>query len=333
MEPYELAKRKLNIINILKTITNKEMDISSASSSEEEVEIRIGLPKRYIRDPQNPFQIFNDLAFRKRYRFTKEAVLYVLLPIVKNSVEDNTNSRGLPISTTEKLLIALRYYGSNCFQNISGDLRKISQQIVSDIVKEISIIFAEVVDKFIYFPRNNDDKIRNMDEFYNIASFPYISGTIDCTHIAIKNPGNVYGEVFRNRKGWFSLNVQVVCGSQLNIMDIVIRHPGSAHDALIFDRSTVRARFENDELDGILLGDAAYGSRRFLLTPVTNVTTAAEINYNKAHISTRNTVERLFGVLKKKFPCLQSGLRTGLSTSAATIAACAVLYNIGVKLN
>jgi nuclease HARBI1 len=38
---------------------------------------------------------------------------------------------------------------------------------------------------------------------------PGIGGCIDCTHIKIQNPGGPDGEVFRNRKGYFSLNVQV----------------------------------------------------------------------------------------------------------------------------
>lgn len=38
---------------------------------------------------------------------------------------------------------------------------------------------------------------------------PGVGGCIDCTHIKIQNPGGLHGEVFRNRKGWFSLNVQV----------------------------------------------------------------------------------------------------------------------------
>lgn len=41
---------------------------------------------------------------------------------------------------------------------------------------------------------------------------PGIGGCIDCTHIGhikIQNPGGPDGEVFRNRKGYFSLNVQV----------------------------------------------------------------------------------------------------------------------------
>lgn len=53
--------------------------------------------------------------------------------------------------------------------------------------------------------------------------------------------------------------------------------------------------------------------------------------YNYSQIRTRNIVERFFGVWKRKFPCLQLGLRTKLRTTANIIVACAVLHNIGIN--
>ncbi|KAL1473955.1 hypothetical protein MTO96_038341, partial [Rhipicephalus appendiculatus] len=44
--------------------------------------------------------------------------------------------------------------------------------------------------------------------FYRIAKFPGVTGCIDCTHIRIKAPGGPDGEVYRNRNGYFSINVQ-----------------------------------------------------------------------------------------------------------------------------
>lgn len=44
-------------------------------------------------------------------------------------------------------------------------------------------------------------------------------------------------------------------------------------------------------------------------------------------------MERLFGVWKRRFPCLQIGLATKLSTTANIIVACAVLHNIAVDIN
>ncbi|XP_018397723.1 PREDICTED: putative nuclease HARBI1 [Cyphomyrmex costatus] len=122
----------------------------------------------------------------------------------------------------------------------------------------------------------------------------------------------------------------VVSGPRRKILDIVVRHPGSAHDSLIFDRSGVRCRFELDILNGILLGDSGYPCRKYLITPVLRPNNDAEIRYN-AHRKTRVTVEQLFGKWKRRFPYLYYGLRTKLSTLVAIICATAVLYNICIQ--
>jgi len=126
-----------------------------------------------------------------------------------------------------------------------------------------------------------------------------------------------------------------VSESNQEILDIIVRHPGSAHDALIFDRNDVRCRFKLGHLDGILLGDSGYPCRRHLLTSVLRPQSDAELRYNSAHKRTRVIVEQLFGVWKRRFPCLYYGLRTKLSTSVAIICSTAVLHNICIlhKLN
>lgn len=59
----------------------------------------------------------------------------------------------------------------------------------------------------------------------------------------------------------------------------------------------------------------------------------AEINYNQAHIQTRNTVERCFGVWKRRFPVLAYGCRLKLDNILAVIVATGVLHNIAMKQN
>lgn len=61
--------------------------------------------------------------------------------------------------------------------------------------------------------------------------------------------------MYRNRKGYFSINVQIVGDARLRIRDIVARWPGSTHDATIFANSHIRARHENGEFPNtVLLG-------------------------------------------------------------------------------
>ncbi|CAH2011110.1 unnamed protein product [Acanthoscelides obtectus] len=141
------------------------------------------------------------------------------------------------------------------------------------------------------------------------------------------------GEIFRNRKVQFPLNVQVACRPNLEMLNLVARHPGSTHDNAIFEQSGLRVKFESNEVQGILLGDNGYACRRDLLTPVINPVTESEENYNRAHIRTRNIVERVFGVCKRRFPCLRRTLQTEEETSIAIICATAILHNIARNLN
>jgi hypothetical protein len=57
---------------------------------------------------------------------------------------------------------------------------------------------------------------------------------------------------------------------------------------------------------GVLLGDSGYPCRPFLLTPYLNPSSASEERYNEAHTGTRNLIERVFGVWKRKFHVLHS---------------------------
>lgn len=112
-----------------------------------------------------------------------------------------------------------------------------------------------------------------------------------------------------------------------------MRWAGSTHDSRIFRNSRLNLRLQNNEIDGILVADAGYPCTRQLLTPLSNPITPAEEKYNKAQIKTRNSVERLFGLWKRRFPCLQKGLATKLSTTANIIIACAILHNISINVH
>ncbi|XP_049515742.1 putative nuclease HARBI1 [Dermacentor silvarum] len=167
-----------------------------------------------------------------------------------------------------------------------------------------------------------------MEEFYAMARFPGVSGCIDCTHVRMKNPGGEDAEVFRNRKGYFSINVQAITGPQLQFFDLVASWPGSAHDSRIFDNSWARVQYERGTVPGILLGDKGYPCRSYLMTPFRDRRTkdSPQHRYNKSLSRTRCSVERTFGVWKRRFPCLDMTLQIKTSVPIV-ITACAALHN------
>lgn len=125
---------------------------------------------------------------------------------------------------------------------------------------------------------------------------------------------SIQAELFRNRKGYFSLNVQTISDRNLRIRDVVARWPGATHDQTIFINSSIYQRFERGDFgEYTLIGDSGYANTKYLATPFTlsNVNIAvdrAAQRYNRSIISTRNVVERQYGLWKRRFPC--SGLWT-----------------------
>lgn len=140
-------------------------------------------------------------------------------------------------------------------------------------------------------------------------------------------------ERFRNRKGYFSINVQTLADPKLKIQNIVARWPGSAHDSMIFNNSRLKALMENNYEDCFLVGDSGYPLETYLMTPLQNPITRAEHLYNNSLNRTRNVVERSYGVWKRRFPCLSMGLRTKLETTLHIIVATAILHNIAISMN
>lgn len=73
------------------------------------------IPKRYIRDAENPFDFYAEHHFKRRYRFSKETVRDALLPLIYQQLTTITN-RGLPLAPIEQLFVALRFYATGDFQ-------------------------------------------------------------------------------------------------------------------------------------------------------------------------------------------------------------------------
>jgi nuclease HARBI1 len=147
-------------------------------------------------------------------------------------------------------------------------------------VKEVSIAIARMKNDYIAMPSSTEELKNNFRMFYEIGKFPTVLGTIDCTHVKVAGQGGDTGEIYRNRKQFFSINVQSVANADLSFQNIVARWPGSTHDSHIFNQSTLKTRLENGEFrNGVLLGDGGYKLFPYLMTPFRDPKTEDEIKY------------------------------------------------------
>nr|CAI5835703.1 unnamed protein product [Callosobruchus analis] len=136
--------------------------------------------------------------------------------------------------------------------------------------------------------------------------------------------------MFRNRKQFSFLNVHSVADADLKFKDIVVRWPGSVHDSHIFRNSLLCQKFERGNFgDSLIVGDTGYPIKPYLITPLREVHNEAQALFNESLVRTRNTVERKYGVSKRKFPALAVGIRLkNLNTLQAMIVSTAILHNI-----
>ena len=223
----------------------------------------------------------------------------------------------------QQVLIALRFYATGTFQRVIGDLFGVSVFAACRVIHKVS---RKQKQQFLSFSENLADVKR---KFYDVGHSPGVIRAIDCTRVRIICPDKENAMAFVNRKRFYSINVQAVCDSDAFITNIVACWPGSTHDSRIFEKSNIADKLEWCPY-GISVGDSGYVCRAYLLTPILKPKNAGKVRYNTAHTHTRCVIEKCFGLLKRRFPCLHLGLRATLANTLVIIVATAVLHNFAL---
>ncbi|XP_069981458.1 putative nuclease HARBI1 [Penaeus vannamei] len=187
------------------------------------------------------------------------------------------------------------------FQLSMADCSDVSQSSVSRCVLAIAASIAELAPRHIKFPEpNNEETI--MNQYSVIAGMLGVIGCVDGPHIPIRSHGGVDAELYRCRKGFFSLNVMGVCDTSLELVNDIANRPGSAHDARIFNESKLCEKLRSGIYKGFLLGDSGYPCRSYILTSFGNPSTDKQRRPVKAHF------EALFEIC----PEILIGLKFGI---------------------
>lgn len=291
--------------------------------------------KRYS-NKWNPLEQMTEKQFREHYRMSKDTFIELHAILHEDlfnpeEVSFGGDHTGEPVSTENQLLAVLRFYAIGSIQQVIGDTHGLSQGYVSKLVRHVSRLLAEKASEIINFPTEEQRLNEIKAGFQSIANFPGVVGLIDCTHVKVRVPASMGDRIeFYCRKGYFSLNCQFVIDDQMKITDLVARWPGFNHDSTIFKRSKLGYMLSTNPPNGHLLGDGGYALCDYLITPFRegHAQLPAERKFQQAHISTRNIIERFFGILKIKFACLRRGLNfRSLNDEMNVIVAIGYLWN------
>ena len=259
--------------------------------------------ERVFRDRLNPLENYNDDELRHRFRLPRSLILDICTIVSADIQRGTCRSQALPVQLM--VCCVLRFLATGAIYSVLGDGVRISKSSVFRSILAVCDILAHHVRDFVKFPSSAYEVRMVKTGFFEEFRFPNVIGAIDGTHIPIEPPKD-REYLYVNRKGFHSLNIQIVVDSKMKILSLVDGYPGRSHDSYIFECSYLAMKLRQKQIpgDGWLLGDSGDPQRIYLMTPVANPRTREEIAYNTCHARARSIVERAIGLLKARFRCL-----------------------------
>ena len=279
--------------------------------------------------------------WKDNFRMTKQS-FHELCEIVHPHLVKKTTRFRVPVSADTQVAIFLYYISDEGRYRKVANAFGLSRSTVSiTIFKVGGVIVAILGPMYMKLPTTEDDVRDLVDNFQSVHGFPQCLGAIDGTHIEIKQPKMNYYE-FINRKGYTSINVQVLCDYRYRFLDVVVKWPESVHDARIFQKSSLNRKLRSGEIphcprkivpdrDPVpvcILGDPAYPLLPFLMKEYS----AGGSNNEEGCFcyklsSARIVIENSFGRLKARFGCLHRTMDIKMNDLPKVILACFILNN------
>ena len=280
-------------------------------------------------------------CWKKNFRMTRQS-FFSLADELRPFISPRENSPNYRSLTTEKKLAVTLYFlkdtGSLWMTaNTFGIHQCTASKTILCVCQAIS---KEIGPKYLHLPRNREEMVKKVSEFELKFGMIQAFGCIDGTHIPVKRPLRDSQDYF-NYKQFFSLNVQAVCDSKGQFMDVECRWPGSVHDAKVFSNSGINAKLNGGNLPKVyntvlpgyeavpnyLIGDPAYPLTPFCLKEFQSCTSNEQVIFNNMFRSARNQIECAFGRLKARWQFLTRKVDFKFDMVPTMIYACFVLHN------
>ncbi|CAI5460971.1 unnamed protein product [Closterium sp. Yama58-4] len=173
-------------------------------------------------------------------------------------------------------------------------------------------------------------------EFTYEGGIPGVIGALDGTFIECRGFGRDK-EDFKNRKGFYSIHLQIACDSNGIIWDYNVGYPGSVNDSRVFNNSPLRECMEAGDLGNyMLVSDAAYALKSYTCVPWRatpgRALPRAKDKWNTQQSRQRMVVEQVNGRSKGKWRILDARMECHSDRVPQVVSACVAMHNIELTI-
>ncbi|KAJ1090578.1 hypothetical protein NDU88_003708 [Pleurodeles waltl] len=141
------------------------------------------------------------------YRFDRATIQELCTQLEPDLISPIRHPAGIPPQV--QVLSVLHFLASGSFQTTVANASGMSQPMFCNVLSRVLSALLKHVRRYIVFPQV-EDLATVKGDIYALGHIPNIIGAIDGTHVALVPPHRSE-QVYKNRKSYNSMNVQMVC--------------------------------------------------------------------------------------------------------------------------